>query len=384
VIDHQSLLLHEERLDLLLDVLRRDIQVHDISRLRSALLAAPTALEGMLIAATRRQVLPVVLGVLEDNGILPFGSLQRFSRDSLPGKLRDARQQFSTRRQLLTQALRDIIAALNSNGIQPLILKGSMSLLTGHPDWRFQRDIDVAVDPGQADDAVSALKEVGFRICDGAHARPHHLPAMERQGLPATVELHVRLAGSRARSVLPDHVLLDTVTHLVWNGLEVRQLGKAGFVLHGLAHHHFQNRGYLFGTFSLKGLIECAASLEELDNADIDQCLEMIRPLPRLHAGFQLWCALAQTVLGARLDEQLQPDPTAVSLAAATAKRFVEGQTSLPVTAAWEQMKMVARLNPQARFGKAFAEPLLEAGHTAVWFDHQNQRRNASGILQEC
>ena len=380
----ETLLTERERLDLLLDLLRQDRQVHDISRLRSTLLGNLLALEGLLVAASRRQVLPVVLNVLGDRGILPIGLSGRSNEGSLIANLRDAQQHFLKRRDLLSAALHEIIAVLNSRDIEPLILKGSMSLITGYPEWRYQRDIDVAIDPDQAGKVICALQDQGFRVCEGANARPHHLPALERPGLPATVELHVKLAGARGGSVLPDEILLATTKPQTWKGLDVRRLSDAGFVLHGLAHHHFQNRGYLFGTFSLKGLIEFAFSLNQLDEAGVDQCLDIVRELPRLRAGFQLWCALAQTVLGMKLSKKLQPDAATASIASATAERFVAGRTAWPVTAALEQMGMIARLSSRGRFSSAFIHPLMEAGHTAVWFDHENQRRNASGVLQEC
>ncbi|MEO1160859.1 MAG: nucleotidyltransferase family protein, partial [Pseudomonadota bacterium] len=277
-----TLLLPTERHDLLVRLLRFDPQPEQISALRFELLSDIRAMEAVMSAASRRQLVSAAISQLKLNGILRPKPAHHGERETITTQIGRLDAEFSQRRALLTRALQDIIARLNDVGIEPLILKGAMSLISGEPDWRFQRDIDFAIYPLQAGATVAALAKAGFSECEHSGPRPHHLRPMERTGLPATIEPHVKLAGARAQSVLPDEILLQTESTETWRGLKYRRLSDAGFVLHGLAHHHYQNRGYIYGTFSLKGLLEFASAVSRLDAAAVSQLAEIASPRARL------------------------------------------------------------------------------------------------------
>ena len=300
-----SLLLAEERLDLLVRLLSFERETHDTGGLRTELLGDMSRLEAMLHAASRRQLLSVAITQLSTKGILPPVHQRRTAAGSTLAQLAELDAQFHQRRTVLSNALYEIIECLNKHALQPVVLKGSMSLISGEPGWRFQRDIDIAVDPAQADTMVTALKSAGFRERHDMEQRPHHLKPMQRDDVPALIEPHVQLAGIRGRTVLSDDALLNTVGHHAWKGLSYRAMSKAGFLLHGLAHHHFQNRGYIYGTVSLKGLLEFAFSVESLQCSDTVELDSLTSTRPRLKAGLLLWCALAKRLLRVRLPQGL-------------------------------------------------------------------------------
>jgi len=116
--------------------------------------------------------------------------------------------------------LGNVVACLNSAGIEPVVFKGAGHLATSlwpTPGARLIADIDLLVAPEQANAAVAALEALAGT---GPQAREHpeltaqksHLPPVQDAGGPAPVEIHhrvfsrgaIRLApadGIRARAV---------------------------------------------------------------------------------------------------------------------------------------------------------------------------------------
>jgi len=370
-----------ERLDLLARLLRFDNDVHDIGGLRVELLNDMSSLEAVMQAAARRQLLPAAIDQLRVKGILPPRQSRRAAKDSLLAQLTDLDAQFKIRRSALGGALHDIVGCLNKADIQPIVLKGSMSLISGEPEWRFQRDIDFAVDPSEAGRTVTALRAEGFRECDEMDRRPHHLKPMQRNDVPGIIEPHVKLAGTRARAVLPDDVLMGTVGHHAWKGLSYRAMSKAGFLLHGLAHHHFQNRGYIYGTVSLKGLLEFAHCISGMQETDVLELDALSGGHPRLKAGLLLWCALAKRLLGVTLPQGLITSNIVENHAETVSIRYLRGQTVSPFAGVREHIVLTLLHAPKTSLASSVVPSILDGCHIAVWWSHETQRRNASGIL---
>jgi hypothetical protein len=337
--------------------------------------------EAMMQAAARRHLLPAALVQLKDKGILPPHRSERAKDGSIVTQLADFENRFKQRRASFGTALHGVVSCLNRVGVQPIVLKGSMSLISGQPEWRFQRDIDFAVEPSEADKTVSALRADGFRECDDQDERPHHLQPMARDDMPGTLEPHVKLAGARARAVLPDDVLFRSVTDHVWQGVNYRAMSNAGFLLHGLAHHHFQNRGYIYGTVSLKGLLEFAHTVSRLQETDVLELDRMTAALPRLRAGLQLWYGLARRLLGVRLPPGVTISSGAEELADAVSSRYLHGRTVWPFAGVREHVVLTLQHQSKSGLVSSVVRPVLEGFHTAVWWSYELQRRNASGIL---
>ncbi len=379
--NNTCLLQSDERLDLLIRLLSFDRNFSDIGELRLELLNDMSQFEAMMQAAARRHLLPAALVQLKDKGILPPHRSQRAKDGSIVTQLADFENRFKQRRASFGTALHGVVSCLNKVGVQPIVLKGSMSLISGQPKWRFQRDIDFAVEPSEADKTVSALRADGFRECDDLDERPHHLQPMARDDMPGTLEPHVKLAGARARAVLPDDVLFRSVTDHVWQGVNYRAMSNAGFLLHGLAHHHFQNRGYIYGTVSLKGLLEFAHTVSRLQETDVLELDRMTVALPRLRAGLQLWYGLARHLLGVRLPPGVTINSGAEELAATVSSRYLHGRTVSPFAGVREHVALTLQHVSKSSLISSVAQPVLEGCHTAVWWSYELQRQKASGIL---
>jgi hypothetical protein len=379
-----NLLVTEERLDLLVRLLNLSGEGSDTTQLRHLLLADMEVLQRTFAAAMRRQLVPAAIAALTDRGILHVPAHEDGCRSALIAQLAMANRLHSERRQVLLDTLTECVGALNRVGIEPLLLKGAVSLVSGKPAWRTQRDIDFAVAPNEAHATVEALRLAGFHEVPDHSARPHHLHPLTREGFPATLEPHVMLGGARARSVLPDDMLWSTMSSVDHDGKRYQLLSPAAFALHGLGHHYFQNRGYLFGTMSLKGLLEFCFAVQDMDENDARSFCELSESNAHLAAGVSVVCATASDLLGLRPPEGLAFDEGIRRVGRDMATRMMTGMTQNPLRSAAMHAGTARRTSGSVAAGVASLQRgLRDALHTAVWFDQREQRRNASGILQD-
>jgi len=100
--------------------------------------------------------------------------------------------------------LKEIVSILSSAGIEPLLLKGSASLVESdyeHIGIRFLSDIDFMVHQEQIKEAYALLIDAGYKKVDAdfvVHDSYHHLWPIEKEGMPVMVELHRRVMGGHS------------------------------------------------------------------------------------------------------------------------------------------------------------------------------------------
>lgn len=105
----------------------------------------------------------------------------------------------NTRRneQILYQ-LKEIVSIFHSAGIALLLLKGIASLVEKvyeHIGVRYLSDIDLMVHPEDVEKAYALLIDAGYKKVDlpyCIHPSHHHLWPLEKEGMPAMLELHRR------------------------------------------------------------------------------------------------------------------------------------------------------------------------------------------------
>ncbi|MEH6590022.1 MAG: nucleotidyltransferase family protein [Halioglobus sp.] len=165
-------------------------------------------------------LLPQLVELAQDQNVLPALAVRCGEQltnnevlDNPEGELlRQALRENTVRNmQICAQALK-LTKKLNSVGISPLFLKGTVQLLTATTEnlgFRKQVDIDLLVEPAQLEVAADAMLADGYCFYDfqgGAAVAPilidntrtaiklsaahHHLPPLVKSGYNTTVELH--------------------------------------------------------------------------------------------------------------------------------------------------------------------------------------------------
>lgn len=334
--------LPDERLDLLIACVKHRNAPDELTGLRLTLLTDADALDGLLRAADRRLLVGALVDGLEEKGIIHPAAPRPGQPETLRSQLFRVREQYRDRRAAQEAALKEIVAALNKDGIVPLVIKGAVSLLTGEPAWRFQRDIDFAIDRNEADRTMAVLYGLGFDVLKAMSARHHHLDCLSRGDPPVVVEPHLRIDGPRAARILRGLPTMSAAMRADYDGLEVRLLRPEHALLHGMVHHHFENRGNHFGVIALKGLLEFAHMLASLDEEAVSRLADILEGRPTLRAAAELWIAASDEWLCVDPPEGLRPGGAAYRRLARITARLETPKAASMGTALGEDMAGIA------------------------------------------
>ncbi|KQV08873.1 nucleotidyltransferase family protein [Devosia sp. Root105] len=204
------------------------------------------------------------------------------------------------RRAIMRQRLDEIVAALRREDVVPLALKGGRSIVTGAPDWRHLRDLDLLVAPAEAQRAQQIVLALGYRPAGEPRPRliHHHLHELYRADMPGWIEIHRRGGPSRVEQFLPSAELLAAAIDPSPGNTGAMVLPDHLHVLHGIVHHHVGHRAVKHATIELKALYEFAAAVIDMDEGGRRQLAERAARHPRLLAILELWTAAASDLLG--------------------------------------------------------------------------------------
>ncbi len=267
--------------------------------------AATLRLDSVLVrAAARLRLAPPIPAMT-----LPDG------RVTITEALRLHGASHSERRRVLLQRLIEIAAALNGDGIVPLVLKGGRSLVVGRPDWRMLRDIDLLVEPRRAGRAQDLVRALGYRGADTPHARlaHHHLEELYRDDLPGWIEIHRRGGLSRVEQFLPTRELLGAAESVTLEpGVRLAILPPHLDLLYGVIHYHIGHRGMNRAEIEPKGLYEFGAAVLALSEAERRALLDRAALNPRLLAILEFWTVAAAEQFGMPVPAELTPAPDIV------------------------------------------------------------------------
>gem|GEM_PF-2616395 len=204
------------------------------------------------------------------------------------------------RRATMAQRLGEIVSALRREAIAPLALKGGRSIVTGAPDWRHLRDLDLLVAPHEAQRAQEIVLGLGYRPAGEPRPRliHHHLHELYRADMPGWIEIHRRGGPSRVEQFLPSAELLAAANVPAGGGAGALVLPDHLHVLHGIIHHHVGHRAVKHATIELKALYEFAAAVIDMDEGGRRRLAERAARHPRLLAILELWTVAAADLLG--------------------------------------------------------------------------------------
>ncbi|MDF3063263.1 MAG: hypothetical protein K0S06_3372 [Microvirga sp.] len=298
---------HRDLTRLLGRCLAFDLDPSDLHRLRTQLLSSPDLWQELTDFATHEALVHALERRLHARGLLPSqflpGEAAAFAPD---GQLRTAAAALSKRREVLGEQLREIIKPLNRIGIQPIILKGARSLLTGEPDWRYLRDFDLLI-PDQADAAFAEFVARGFEVpqAEQGRNRRHHLPPLVRGDFPAFIEIHRRAGNQYVRTLLPTEELAAASEAVEDGGVKFALLPTHLHTLYGLVHHQIGHAGDARGTISLKGLYEFAWELDRMTSAERAALHARANRNPRLSTALDAWIAAAAELYGLPVERPL-------------------------------------------------------------------------------
>lgn len=208
------------------------------------------------------------------------------------------------RNQRLFSQLHEAVAALNAAGIEPTVLKGAALWLTlGRPaDFdRMLNDLDLLVQPAEAEPAVQSLAARGFGVMaryDGAAV--HVVAELSRPTDVGAIDLHQRPPGPPGLAELTRQG-----RSLVWDGVRLRLPAPAAQVFLLVLHDQFHEGGYWRGAAALRHLLDIAVLAPGVDWTALERMART--PLAKTALGVEL--AAAEALAGAAVPPSLVRRP---------------------------------------------------------------------------
>ena len=254
----------EDLLALLGRMLETNPTVQSTSELRLQSFQHGFSWQALVDLAVAHDVLPPLIWALNQRSLLPpvpVKLAEEARAAHVTSRLSAAYGDHLRRQADLRDQLIAALAALNAEGIVPLLLKGAVHLTLPQSEWhaaRAMRDIDMLVAAKQATRANAILLSLGYRADPNPPPLDRHLPELHLPTRAGTIELHTEALSFPARYALN--------TAEVFARAQNRSIGSVNFqvvppewhLLHGLLHHQLADRGHARRILSIKGLWEFA------------------------------------------------------------------------------------------------------------------------------
>lgn len=165
----------------------------------------------------------------------------------------------------------EIIRAFNSLGINPILLKGGLTLFDGlydDPGVRMIGDLDFLLPASGLMQSFEALDAMGYRLINRFPEGHHAFGEFARAGDPAAIDVHTELVD--AAYVLPAAEIWSRAVALVSDGAAMCAPAPTDRILHHLLHAQIHYLGNFYrGRFELRQLYEFAR-LAKVLGAEID------------------------------------------------------------------------------------------------------------------
>lgn len=216
----------------------------------------------------------------------------------------------------------EAVRQLNSIGIEPILLKGSVSLFVKTFDdlgSRVMMDLDILVPQQSAEDCWNALHALGYTPIEDNHEFldyncHHHLRPLYRPGEHGTIEIH--------RDALPNSAARILPTKLIWEqaepisnrfGIVMSAPSPTHRILHNILHADLINQTYARGTIALRSLYEIAMMQvffnERIDWESLLRVMALNGKIKILYASLYL----AHRLFGCSMPDRMRPTIGAIA-----------------------------------------------------------------------
>jgi len=218
--------------------------------------------QALVDLAVAHDVLPPLIFALNQRALLPplpakLGEEARSAH--VTSRLAAAYAEHRARQADLTQQLMAALAALNADGIVPVLLKGAVHVTLPQAEWhqaRAMRDLDILVRAEQAERANTILLSLGYRADPDPPPLDRHLPELNLPNRAGAVEIHTEALSFPARHAFGTEEVFSRAEQRNHGGGTFQVLPPEWHLLHGLLHHQLADRGHARRMLAIKGLWE--------------------------------------------------------------------------------------------------------------------------------
>jgi hypothetical protein len=230
------------------------------------------------------------------------------------------------RNAIILDCLESALAALNSAGCEPLLLKGGAALVDElYPDLavRYLIDLDILVPESRLFDASAALNKIDFRANPAPNrrwVRPrnpsdyHHLPALFNEGAGVMIELHRYVGAKEFEPILSAGTVLRRRNKRSFRGQDLFVPCPTDMITHNVVHSQLHHPYYERGRVELRQLFELVLLTEkftqEIDWAEVENRFRTTGHLEVLRRQM----AIVQTMFDVKVEISGQSNPECSAL----------------------------------------------------------------------
>ncbi len=220
--------------------------------------------QALVDLAVAHDVLPPLIFALKQRSLLPPvpATLRGEAWTShVTCRLDAAYAQHVERQADITAQLIAALAALNAEGIVPVLLKGAVHLTMPQAEWhgaRAMRDLDILVRADDARRANATLSSLGYRADLDPPPLDRHLPELHLPNHAGAIEIHTEALSFPARHGFSTEEAFSRAELRSFAGADFQVLPPEWHLLHGVLHHQLADRGHARRMLAIKGLWEFA------------------------------------------------------------------------------------------------------------------------------
>lgn len=210
----------------------------------------------LIALANRHYMVPALYCALLQRGLLELLPDQAREYAAAVHALNVKRNQ-----DLLAQLVR-VTRLLNDAGIEPVLIKGAAALVEQwmpDPGSRFMFDLDLLVMKGEGERAFALLCEAGYEISGDKGSAGisvgHHYPALQREGEPALLELHIRPLSQKCAAVVDNQMIMQGAEQIIFGpmqGVKAWLPSPTEQVLLSILHSEVSHENHAIGQFDIR------------------------------------------------------------------------------------------------------------------------------------
>ena len=241
----------------LCDILRRGMAGPEVESLRGRLAAVPDPWSGIIDQANLHYLTPAMSIALQKKGLTNL--LPKDVEDYLEESLRLNR----VRNKAIKLQCDQLVAALNGEGIAPVLLKGGVYLYSRDDEAfgaRMMVDLDILVPPESWEKSIEKTFGLGYEIIVEHQAWTHDYHSLGRPDDPASVEFHKDVGKQRA--LLSTAEAIDAAVAIGGETLRLGALSPTQRVLHNIFHGAIQDRAHDLRRIPLRSLHDLGLIME--------------------------------------------------------------------------------------------------------------------------
>ena len=162
----------------------------------------------------------------------------------------------AARNQRIRDQVFEIARALNTIGVEPVLLKGAANLIAGlysDPASRLMFDIDILVPEGRVGECFQKLLQEGYETSDGTGEGSHHdrhASPLGKKGRIAFVELHRRFGEHPGESVTASAEIRGNSEPVIMEGARLHIPCATDRAAIAIAHSYLHHEVHRLGTVS--------------------------------------------------------------------------------------------------------------------------------------